>query len=197
MSTPRVRGHRRAGPFPRPPFQRHYGSEIGVIAAVVGAAAAAAGTGVAVYGAQQQAVAAEKAGKYNARLAENQALQAQYAGQVAAREQRARGLRVLGLQRSLTAGAGVTPEGSPLLVMMDTAAQSELDAQNALYTGQVQAESDLARATYARYQGRSASQAAQIGAGATLLQGFGNVAGRASSFYGRPRPISPNDVQAL
>ena len=196
MSQPRVRGHRVAGSLRRPTFRRYYGADIATIAAIAGAAAAAAGTGVAVYGAQQQASAARAAGKYNQRLAENQALQARYAGEQAARTQRERGRRILGMQRSIAAGAGVTPEGSPLLVMMDTAAESELEAQKALYTGQVQADTARAQAVYARWQGQQAARGAQIGAGATLLQGFGNVAGRVGGGYGRPRAVNPQDVQA-
>lgn len=140
-------------------------------------AAAAVGGGVSAYGQYQAGQNAQAAGKYNARLAENQALQAQYAGQAAAQAQRDRTRRVLGLQRSLTAGSGVEEAGSPLLTMMDTATQGELEAQKAQYTGQVQADNEMAKAAYSRWQGRTAASNANVGVGATLLQTGSNIAG--------------------
>jgi len=62
-------------------------------------------------------------------------------------------------------------EGSPLLVMEDTAATGELDALTIRYGGDVAAARSRSSANLSRMQGRAAQVGSYFTAGSTLLSG--------------------------
>ena len=197
MSHPRQRGHRVAGPLVARDFTRHYGLDVAAIAAIVGAAAAVAGTGVAVYSAYQQGQQAQAAGKYNARVAQNQALAAQQAAALRAEQVRERARRIESINVTRAASGGIVPTaGSPLFVMADNAMQAELEAQRVQYGGELEATGFESQARLARYGAGRASEAGMYRAGSTLLSG----AVQGAQIYrdwprgGRNR-IDPNAVQ--
>lgn len=186
--------------------------------AVASLATAAVGTGVAVYGQMQAAKTAKKvveynagvaeenakataeAAEYNARLAENQALQTEMDARENIRRKRLENSRYLSTQRSRFAKAGVTEEGSPLIVMSETAALLEMDAQEVnrqamieasrlragaaetRRTGVFQAGQYQKQAGFERMYGSAQASAARIGAASTLLAGASNMAGSAFQF---------------
>lgn len=200
--------------------------------AVASLATAAVGTGVALYGQAQAAKTAKKVGEYNAGVAEqNAAIAEQNAKQIAeASEYNAKVLEVQALQgemdarenirrkrlensryssaqRARFAKAGVTEEGSPLIVMSETAALLEMDAQEVNRQAQIEAarlragaaetrrtglfQADQARQQGAQYKtqagfereyGSAQAKAAKIGMASTLLAGASNIAGSAYTF---------------
>jgi hypothetical protein len=157
------------------------GLEPAVIIAIVGASAAVAGTAVATYAAYQQGQQAQAAGKYNAKVAENQALAARQAAGLRADDLRARARAIESTNVARAAGGGILPTaGSPLFVMADNAMQAELDAQRVQYGGEVEAVGFQSQARLARFGARRASEAGMFRAGSTLLSG----AATAASFYG-------------
>jgi hypothetical protein len=156
-----------------------------------------AGTGIATYSAYQQGQQAEKAGKYNARIAENQAIAAQQAAGLKADTLRDRARRIESTNIARAGGAGIVPTaGSPLFVMADNAMQAELDAQRVQYGGDQEAAAFNSQARLARYGAGVASDAGMYRAGSTLLSG----AASASRFYrpggggGGYGTINPQDL---
>ena len=143
-------------------------------AAVIVAVIAA---GVSAYAQSEQAAAQERQAKYNRKVAENQAQAATNAALVSEDIQREHDQRILAQQRALVGGAGLTTEGSELLVMIDSAKQAELDAVRVRYGGELQAGGLEDQAALFGFSGRQARRAGQIAVGTTLLTG-------ASSAYG-------------
>ena len=101
-----------------------------------------AATGVAAYGqyqqgknAQSQAKAQSKWNLYNAKIAKRSAEAQEKANLFAAKQQKKKASALLARQRSLIGASGVEAEGSPLLVMEDTAA--ELKKEEVLLTHQL------------------------------------------------------------
>jgi len=186
--------------------------------AVASLATAAVGTGVAVYGQAQQAKAANRAANYNAQVGEmnarqvsdtaaynakvleQQAIQKEMDGRENIRRKREENRRYLSTQRGRFATSGVTNEGSPLLVMGETASLLEMDAQEINRTTQIESARIRAGAaeevrqgafqsTQYRNQagldllyGRQASSAARIGMASTLLSGASSSLGSYATF---------------
>lgn len=147
-----------------------------------------------VYSAFSQAQAQEKMANYNARMAEYQAeanrRNAQAAQNAAAYQEdrhRERARKLMSSMRSLYGASGVAEEGTPLLVMEESAANAELDAQAIRYQGNVQsmqytsqAALDKMEANLYRMRGKQAQTAGWWTAGSGLLTG-------ASTFYDQGR----------
>lgn len=108
-----------------------------------------------------QGKAESAAAEFNARSAEQEA---------AAKESliRQEAARRMGTIRSQIGKSGATTAGTPLLVLAESAANAEIDALNAQYTGQRQAALYRAGGANAKAQGR-------VMAGASLLSGMGKI----------------------
>ena len=145
------------------------------IALVIAAVGAAASVGGAAY----SAVSASAAASRQAKFAQQQAEAARSAASVEAEDTRRRARYLLGKEAAAEGASGIQLEGSPLLVMLDSAAESELDAQRKLYAGELQGAGYTARAEEARQTGSRAAIGFGIQAGTTLLT--------AGSSYGRWR----------
>jgi hypothetical protein len=128
-------------------------SAVGSISA--GTALSAAGGALGAMGSIAQGKAAQSSANYNAQsaLIESQSRES---------AQRAQAARQLGTMRAAIGKSGATSEGTPLLVLAESAANAEIDALNTRFTGQRQA--DLYRA-----QGANARKQGNITAGASLL----------------------------
>jgi len=158
-----------------------YGLEIALI---VGAAVAAAGTAYSIYASGQ---AQEAAAEYGADVAENQAQASRNAAAVDEDIAREKSRRIQAAARAAYGASGVTQdEGSPLLVMMDTAAQSELEVQRIRYGGELATGGYISEATRQRHYGQQAAQAGAIGAGISLLSSGASIGSRAYGMNTRP-----------
>jgi hypothetical protein len=146
-----------------------------IIAGIIATVAAAA---VSAYGMYAQAQQQAAAGKYNAKIAENQAVAAKQAAGMRADTVRERARRIEATNVARAASGGIVPtSGSPLYVMADNAMQAELDAQRVEYGGDVEAAGYNAQARLARYGAGQASEAGMFRAGSTLLSGAVTSAG--------------------
>lgn len=139
--------------------------------AVTAIAITVVGTGVSVYGQVQQAQTAKAMGQYNAKLAEQQALQTEMDAAENIRRKRRENKRLLATQRSRYAAAGVLEEGTPLELLAESAGNLEMetldyDRQQRMAAAGLRAQgaADLAL-------GSNQARGAYIGAGASLLQG--------------------------
>lgn len=84
------------------------------------------------------------------------------------RAQREESWRRLSSIRSQIGKSGATASGTPLLVLAESAANAEIDALNTRFG------STLQQSLYGM-QGRNAKRAGTIGAGASLLTGYGKT----------------------
>jgi cobalamin biosynthesis Mg chelatase CobN len=145
-------------------------------AAIAAAVAAVAGAAVSAGGAVYSGIQQQHQAQQQADVAEQQAQQAQIAGAAAEQQTRERSRQVMAAQRALLGGTGVTTEGTPLLTLLDTASQAELDALRARYTGQVRSFGELEQASLLRQRAGQYLTAGALGAGSTLLTGLGRTA---------------------
>lgn len=153
----------------------------------------AAGIGMTALGQYQagQAAAAQAAGQqamaeYNAKVAEQQAKTEELRSQYESRRQAEAAERY---KSELAAGIGasgvVSSEGTPLLIQARQAAEAELDNLMIGYEGQTAASRARSQAALDKMQAgiygtasRNASMAGMMGAGTSLLTGFGQYYGR-------------------
>lgn len=138
------------------------------VALVVASAVSAAG---AIYSGQRAAAAEE----YQAQVAEVQGQQAQMAADVEASDRRRRARYLLGTQITAAAGSGVTLEGSPLLAMVDSGVQEDLEARRIRYKGYLAASGARSDAALSRYQAGQYRTSGYVGAGTSLLRGGTNT----------------------
>lgn len=117
------------------------------------------------------ASASSEASEFNARQAAAAGEQSRMQAGIEEARQRRQAARLLGSQRAATAGSGVNVEGSPLLVMMETAGDAEYDAQLIKYGGEIRASTAFAQAASDRMAARAARTGGYIGAGGSLLRG--------------------------
>lgn len=138
--------------------------------------AVAAGAGVAAYGQHQAGKAEEKAQKYNAKVQQAQAESERKAGAYQARQIEEEGRRVQARQRLLYGASGITAEGSPLLLLEDTALQIQQDKQMAIYNAGRRGQFYEYGAGLSLMRGRQSKTAGKIGAFGSLLGGVGQSA---------------------
>jgi len=143
---------------------------------VTGIALSLAGTGVSIMAQMQQGKEQKAWSNYNAAVAERDAETARTNAAYEAGLKRKEGEKILGRQRALFAKRGVTFEGSPLLLMEQTAADIEMDALMIERGGKVAGQRYQSEAVLSRMEGTAAKRAGYYGAGTTLLTGVGQAA---------------------
>lgn len=143
---------------------------------------AAAGTAVTVYGQRQQAKTAKAMGEYNAKLAENQALQAEMDATETLRRRRTTNDRILATQASRYAKAGVVEEGTPLAVLAETAGILEMENLDMSRQAGQKASYLRQEAMGSRALGANQSRAYNIQAGASLLSGVSQTSSLALQY---------------
>jgi len=120
------------------------------------------GTGLSAFGQYRSGQAQEAAYKYNAAATEEK-------GKYEESQARERLKHLLGTQRALYGKAGVDiTSGSPLLMMLETTREGEVEALNIRRGYQTEAGIQ-------RYYGKQAREAGMIGAGSTFLTGLGQA----------------------
>jgi hypothetical protein len=142
--------------------------------------ASVAGTAMSAYSEIQQGKEQQQWSEYNAAVAERDAASAKQSAEYEAGQKRKETQKLLGRQRALYGKAGVTLEGSPLLMMEETASEGEIDALMIEREGKLRAGSYQSEAALSRMKGSAAKRAGYYGAGSSLLTG----AGSAMSAYG-------------
>lgn len=118
--------------------------------------------------------------EYNALVDEQNAKAARQAADYQEMLQRRKSDLILSTQRSLYGKAGVTPEGSPLLVQAATASDAELDALAIRHGGIIEEQRNRQSAAINRWQAKQVRAAARQAAFTTLLQG----GAKAASMFG-------------
>lgn len=139
----------------------------------------AVGTGVAVYGQQQQAKAAESAAKYNAELQRQQAAQENAVAAENSRRMARESAKELARVRAASAASGLAMEGTPLAVLGESAMMLERDIQDLAFDASNRSRALIAGASMSLWEGKQQASALRTQSYATALQG----ASSASSGY--------------
>ena len=135
----------------------------------------AAGSVMSAIGALQQGEAAKSAADYNATIAtQNAAIARQNAADKARQADRETYLRLGQIRANQGASGGNSGEGSVLDVIGDVAAQSELEKQQILYQGELQARGFTNDATLETFSGEAKQSSGYWKAGSELLSGAYN-----------------------
>lgn len=132
----------------------------------------AASAGVSAYAAIRQGQAAKAASKFNAAIAEQNAVLARQEAQDLARQQsRENYLRLGAIRAAQGKSGGAADEGSVLDIIGDAASQGELQRQYILRSGELKAGGFQNTAMLDRMSGKNAQTAGYLQAGSTLLSG--------------------------
>lgn len=135
----------------------------------------AAGALFSAFGALQQGAQQSAALRYNAAVAENDALAVRQSAEFEARNTRRRAQAMMAQNRAASGASGVTMEGSPLLAMSESNYEAELDALAIEYSGSIAEARAKSQAAVDRMQSAQASRAGYFGAGSALLTGASKI----------------------
>ena len=161
------------------------GISAAAIAAYVSAAAAAAGAAVSAVSSIQAGKQQDKVAAANARMAEYQAKQAKEAAELKASQYSREAERRMSAMRAGFAASGVsTAEGTPLLVLMESAEEVAKDELRIRRGGEMTAWGLLQEANIQKMSGTNAATQGYWGAGSSLLGGAGRVANVYSNYKG-------------
>jgi len=152
--------------------------EAAAIAAIV---AAAAGTAMTAVQSSNQA-------KYNAQVADNEATARQQEADYQTQQVKDRARRLLSTQRAQVGASGLDLEGSPLLVMEETAGQSELDALMIQHSATADEAKLRSQAAIDRMDSGNYLASGLVKSGAKLLSGGTSVY---DNYYGSNVDPSP------
>lgn len=143
------------------------GAIVGILGSVVGA-----------IGSIAQGQAAQSAAKYNAAALKQQAESERQTANANTLDYRRQQQRRL-MEAVATQGAsGVTGAGSPLMVNEATVREIALGASRIGFEGRVKSNRLMNEAELEKMRGRAAMTAGYIGAGTSLLSGFGSMYGQ-------------------
>ncbi len=134
-----------------------------------------AGTGLSAYGQIQAGNVQKQIGEQNAQIAEANARQAELATADQLSQLARRRDITIGKQKAAFAAAGVKRTGTALDMLTDTAIVAERDANRIAQAGTFARQGYLMQAAQSRYYGKQAQFSSRIGAGTTLLTGFGQT----------------------
>lgn len=134
------------------------------------------GAGISAYGSIREGQDQAQASRYNADVARQQATMIEQSGALEAEDKRRQALRLTKRQTALYAASGVTLSGSPLAVMIDSAAEGELDARISEYNTKVGASQARSQAGYDEMQAGMYERGGLYKAGTTLLTAGTNIA---------------------
>lgn len=147
--------------------------------AIIGVSATVIGAGVAIYGQQQSAAAAEDVASYNSQVALQQAQHETEVATENARRKTRENAQIIGLQREAIAASGLAPAGTPLAVLGEAVTVLERDVMDMGYEAAARARALQSSAAMGRYEGASTASAMRTQSIATGISGVG---GAASSF---------------
>jgi len=131
-----------------------------------------AGAAMSAIGAIQQGQAAKQAAEYNSTIAtQNAQIARRNAADKAMQADRETYLRLGSVRANQGASGGNSGEGSVLDVLGDVAAQSELEKQQIIYQGEMQARGFSNDATLDTFSGDTQQKTSYFKAGGELLSG--------------------------
>lgn len=147
-----------------------------MVMGIVSMVAGLAGSMSAAKGQKDAAAAENDAMNFNADIADSNAGQIREKAAWDEGINRDNARQFIGRQRTMYAKSGVNiSEGSPLLIMADSAEKAEKDALAIRWGGDVAATEQENQANLLRFYGRNSIKAGNTQANATMLQGIGQA----------------------
>ncbi|MGE4194721.1 MAG: hypothetical protein AB7E51_15145 [Pseudodesulfovibrio sp.] len=151
-------------------------SETALIATAIGTSIV--GTGVSAYSSYAQGQAAKDAAEEQAKIAEQNAKDAEYTGSLERQRINLKKAETIGTGRAAWGSSGVAlGSGSPVDWEVDVDERGRSDVRASKYNSNVTAYNYRTGANLARYGGANASAAGMTGSFGSLLSGAGTVAG--------------------
>jgi hypothetical protein len=147
-----------------------------VIPALIGSAAA--GSVAAIQSGRAASKSARANAEFNAAVARDEAARKAEAGRIEAERARRDAARLRATQEVGFAKAGVTTEGTPIDVMIRSAADEELNAlqlQHGYNIGQARSLSEAGLQDFRKGQAKGFERAGYLSAGTSLLRGIADV----------------------
>jgi len=141
------------------------------IASVASYVAPIVGAGGMIYSGMAEGQAAGE----RAKIARQQAAAAKVRSAEEERQSRERYQRLMGTQRALYGKAGVRMEGSPLLVLAETAREAEREAEYIRKWGHVEAGQRQSEAEMEKKAATTSRWGGLMGGGTTLLTGYSKL----------------------
>jgi hypothetical protein len=151
----------------------------------LGLATSVLGTAATAKSQRQEADMTASLNEYNAQVADQYATMQEQQAAFNAGQIKSQNDRKIAMQRAAYGASGVTTEGSPIMVMADAEAQSEIDQLAERYEGAVEAQRSRSSAAGSRYQAQIARQVGKNKATGTIIDGFGKVLSGGMGFFGR------------
>jgi len=142
---------------------------------IISVIASVASTAVSVYSAVTSGGEASKAEDRNAAVLAEQAAQARKAAALKAADEEKRHRRIISTQQAGYAGQGLEPEGTPLLVQMESLKESEEQLRRIREGGEIEATGLLEESKWREYLGGKAKEASYWTAGQSLLKGASGI----------------------
>ena len=133
------------------------------------------------YASYQSGRAQQDAANFNSAMANQQAKQARDVAKIKEENYREQVRRHMATMRAQYSASGVTMEGTPLMVMMDSAREAERDAQRIRYGGELESWAYEGESGLQKMIGKQAYKAGMVGAGTSLLSGASRAYGM---YYG-------------
>jgi len=126
--------------------------------------------------AQKSAEAAETVADYNAKILQDQAINAQLEAAEQSRRDRVLARKFLGAQRAQYAGAGVLMAGSPLEVLGETAGLLELEIQDRTRKAEMDRRLAMSKSAMTRWEGAQLASGYRKQGVASILSTASNLA---------------------
>jgi hypothetical protein len=136
---------------------------------------AAAGTIMTVQGQRAQAKRESQLAEYNAKIANQEAAEAEKAARFESQQHRRRAAQIIGQQKAAFGKQGTAFEGSPLLVLADTENQLNLENANIYRAGILNKGRYQQQASIYGMQAAGARAAGRYAAAGSLLMGASNT----------------------
>jgi hypothetical protein len=133
------------------------GGVIGAIGSIASAQASANATNAQAAAYERQAALERQQANYNAD------------------QQQSKAIKLISSQRSAMLAAGVSLQGTPTDVLVDTTQQTNLDVQAIRYNGEIKAQNFESQAGALRAKASAQETAGAFGAISPLIKGFGGV----------------------
>lgn len=132
-------------------------------------------------GAIQKGIAESDAGEYNAKIAEQNAQQAEIQAAEDERVHRVIARKQIGQMQASYSASGITSEGSPMEVLQESAANAEMDAHKIRQEGANRARAFREGATLDQMGASAARTGGYMGGASSLLRGATDIAANVKS----------------
>ena len=146
---------------------------LGIIGGVIGAVGSLVSAQASAQASNQQAAAYQRQAALERQQAEYNATQ-----------QQSKAIKLISSQRASMLAAGVSLQGTPTDVLVDTTQQTDLDVQAIRYNGEIKAQNFEAQAAALRSKADAQQVAGAFGAISPLIKGFGGGGGGGDFSFG-------------